>query len=188
MAIPGSLRRWKIVSGGQTGVDRAALDVAIELALEHGGWCPRGRKAEDGPIPQHYRVTETESAKYAVRTERNVLESDATLVLCRGPLVGGTRFTWVLAQRHGRPCRVVDLAAQPDPAVTARWLDGLSGTVLNVAGPRESQAPGIGREAADFLRRVLGDREPGIRDAGERNQPADAGRSPGGSFDRGSEP
>jgi hypothetical protein len=148
-------RRWKIISGGQTGVDRAALDVAIELGLAHGGWCPRGRKAEDGPIPARYQLGETESAEYAERTERNVLEADATLILCCGALVGGTRFTWVLAERHGRPCRVVDLAVQPDPAETRAWLEGLSGDVLNVAGPRESQSPGIAAQAAEFLRRVF---------------------------------
>ena len=78
----------KIISGGQAGADRAALDLAIESGLEHGGWCPRGRKAEDGPIPARYRLAETESANYRARTVRNVV-SDATLILNMGELAGG---------------------------------------------------------------------------------------------------
>jgi predicted Rossmann-fold nucleotide-binding protein len=71
----------RLVSGGQTGVDRAALDVAIACGIPHGGWCPRGRISEAGPIPAHYQLTETDSFKYWVRTERNVIDSDATLIL-----------------------------------------------------------------------------------------------------------
>jgi hypothetical protein len=77
----------KIISGGQTGVDRAALDAAIELGIPHGGHCPRGRRAEDGRIPDRYQLTETDSAQYRVRTERNVLDADATLILCRGRMI-----------------------------------------------------------------------------------------------------
>lgn len=83
----------RIVSGGQTGVDRAALDVAMQLSIEHGGWCPRGRLAEDGTIPSRYDLRETRSAKYHVRTERNVVDSDATLILYRKSLTGGTLLT-----------------------------------------------------------------------------------------------
>jgi len=146
----------RIVSGGQTGVDRAALDVAIELGLPHGGWCPRGRRAEDGPIPARYRLQETESAAYHVRTERNVIDSDATLVLTRGEPVGGTALTVRLANQHGRPLLVVDLARQPlDVATVRTWISNSSAGVLNVAGPRESQQPDIGRQAAEFLGSVL---------------------------------
>ncbi len=153
---PRPVRPARIVSGGQTGVDRAALDVAIELGIAHGGWCPRGRLAEDGPIPACYQLTETESPEYPVRTEQNVLDSDATLVVCRGLPTGGTELTLRLATRHGRPVLVVDLAAGPNVGKVRRWLARHARGTLNVAGPRESQSPGIAAQAAEFLRRVLG--------------------------------
>ncbi|MEZ6054758.1 MAG: putative molybdenum carrier protein, partial [Planctomycetaceae bacterium] len=90
MSLPSTLC---IVSGGQTGVDRAALDVGLDLDLPCGGWCPRGRKAEDGPIDERYPLKETESAKYDVRTRRNVRDSDGTLVLTVGDPIGGTALT-----------------------------------------------------------------------------------------------
>jgi hypothetical protein len=146
----------KIVSGGQTGVDRGALDAAIDLGLAHGGWCPLGRRAEDGPVPDRYRLDETDSPVYAVRTERNVVDSDATLILCRGTLAGGTRLTRWCAQRHGRPCLVVDLDEPVDEAAIGRWLVEHRVRVLNVAGPRESSAPGIADQARQLVRRLLG--------------------------------
>lgn len=145
----------KIISGGQTGVDRAALDAAMELGLAHGGSCPLGRRAEDGTIPDRYRLNETESADYAARTERNVLDSDATLILCRGAAKGGTSLTISLAERHGKPILVAD---PDDPAATertAQWLRQHNFHVLNVAGPRESQYPGIGNAAKRLLCDVL---------------------------------
>jgi len=148
-------RPAKIISGGQTGVDRAALDVAIELGIPHGGWCPLGRLAEDGTIPQHYQLRETDSPDYAVRTERNVEEADATLILCRGRPTGGTELTRQLAMRCGKPVRVVDLSSRPEVSKTRRWLRVYGRGVLNVAGPRESQSPGIGAEAAQYLRKLL---------------------------------
>jgi hypothetical protein len=146
------------VSGGQTGVDRAALDTAIALGIAHGGWCPAGRRAEDGRIPERYQLTETDSADYEARTERNVLESDGTLVLARGTPVAGTALTGALARRHRRPLLVVDLAAAPDPAAAKRWIARHRIAVLNVAGPRESMQPGIHRDAAAYLRAVLAPR------------------------------
>jgi len=145
----------KIVSGGQTGVDRAALDAAIALGWEHGGWCPRGRLAEDGAIPERYRLVETESRQYAARTERNVVDSDATLILSRGPLSGGTELTRQFCRRHGRPHRVVDLEQPGPPVELADWLRRHRVAVLNVAGPRESQSPGIGAAAERYLRDVF---------------------------------
>ncbi|MEN6449261.1 MAG: putative molybdenum carrier protein [Thermoguttaceae bacterium] len=146
----------KIISGGQTGVDRAALDAAMELGIDHGGWCPRGRLAEDGRIPDRYLLRETESAVYAVRTERNVVESDATLILYRGRVSGGTELTLRLARRYGRRYLAVDLDAKPDAADARRWLDQNDVDTLNVAGPRESQSPGIGQLAREFLVRLVG--------------------------------
>lgn len=139
-------------------MDRAALDAALACGLEQGGWCPLGRRAEDGRVPAHYRLVETESPEYAVRTERNVLDSDATLILYRGGLIGGTRLTRRLAARNGKPCLAVDLAGDADPAAVRNWLIECGAAVLNVAGPRESQSPGIGAEAREFLAAVLGGR------------------------------
>src|ERR1700746_3926565 len=99
----------KIVSGGQTGVDRAALDVALDLGIACGGWCPKGRLAEDGPIPERYPLEETTLPFYPQRTERNVRDSDGTLVLTVGPPKGGTALTLVLARRQKKPFRVVNL-------------------------------------------------------------------------------
>lgn len=90
----------KIISGGQTGVDRAALDAALQLGIPCGGWCPKGRKAKDGPIPDRYPLKETESGSYPVRTEMNVRDSDGTLILTWGRPTGGTALTVRLARRH----------------------------------------------------------------------------------------
>lgn len=146
----------RLVSGGQTGVDRAALDVALRLGLDHGGWCPRGRLAEDGVIPARYRLGETRSRQYRVRTERNVMDSDGTLILYRGPLKGGTLLTRRLAVQYGKPCLLVDLgrAASVDDVVA--WLVERQIRTLNVAGPRESTAPGIAAAAEAFLLELLG--------------------------------
>jgi hypothetical protein len=145
----------KLVSGGQTGVDRAALEVALELGIPCGGWCPRGRKAEDGVIPTRYPLTETETEDYDCRTERNVRDSDGTLILVRGPLQGGTALTAELAGRYSKPLRVVDLTAPPDFDRTSDWFAQYRIHVLNVAGPRESGQPGIYAQAADYLRKLL---------------------------------
>jgi hypothetical protein len=145
----------KIISGGQTGVDRGALDAAIALGIEHGGRCPLGRLAEDGRIPDRYRLSETETADYPARTERNVLDADATLILCRGPLSGGTDLTRRLAEAHGRPCVVIDLDGPPPVDTVRHWLDEQGVSVLNVAGPRESQFFGIAAAAREFIGRLL---------------------------------
>ncbi len=145
----------RVVSGGQTGVDRAALDAARAAGLPCGGWCPRGRRAEDGPIDRAYPLTETPSEDYAQRTEWNVRDSDGTLVLTRGRPSGGTAFTITVARRQRRPLLVLDLADDPKPEEARRWLEGGRIAVLNVAGPRESQSPGIGGEARGYLERLF---------------------------------
>ncbi|MEW5774286.1 MAG: putative molybdenum carrier protein [Thermodesulfobacteriota bacterium] len=147
-----------IISGGQTGVDRAALDAALALGLPLGGWCPRGRRAEDGTIPPVYSLRETASSGYASRTLRNVREADATLILCRGRLSGGTGLTAALARKLGKPALVVDLAGKPSVRQVRSWARRHRVEVLNVAGPRESKCPGIQRQATRFLLQVLGDR------------------------------
>lgn len=144
-----------IVSGGQTGVDRAALDVALALGLPCGGWCPRGRRAEDGAIDTSYPLTETPLATYLQRTTWNVRDSDATLVLLRRGPSGGTRATIRLARRRGQRCRIVVMGPNPRPGPVAGWLSAAGVRVLNVAGPRESESPGIYRAAFIFLQAVL---------------------------------
>lgn len=145
----------KIISGGQTGVDRAALDIALALGIECGGWCPRGRKAEDGVIPAVYPLKETPSADYVQRTELNVCDADATLVLTRGAPSGGTALTVEIAQRMQRACLIVDLERPPAMSEVRAWLARHAGGILNVAGPRESGCPGIHQQALAFLRTLL---------------------------------
>jgi hypothetical protein len=145
----------KIVSGGQTGVDRAALDVALELGIPCGGWCPQGRSAEDGPIPDRYPLQETEGRKYKFRTSLNVRDSDATLILNLGPLEGGTGLTRILAVKQRRPHLVVELDQDQDIQGARQWLLENSVKVLNVAGPRESKRPGVHELAVNYLKSLL---------------------------------
>lgn len=153
--MSGAHRPQRVISGGQTGVDRAALDAALALGLERGGWCPHGRRAEDGCIPSGYPLVEIASRAYPQRTERNILEADATLIVTSGAPAGGTALTLTLAGRLGRPHRVVDLdAGEPAARITA-WLDEVAPVTLNVAGPRESAVPGIHERARRYLLEVL---------------------------------
>ncbi len=146
----------RIVSGGQTGVDRAGLDVAAAAGLQRGGWCPRGRRAEDGAISDSYPLRETPSPAYPERTAWNVRDSDGTLIVTRGKPRGGTALTDALARRAGKPVLVVDLDRAASAAEVRAWVVANAIRVLNVAGPRESEAPGIHDQAAAFLLRVLG--------------------------------
>lgn len=144
-----------LISGGQSGVDRAALVVGAQLGIPVGGWCPAGGWAEDVPdvraLFPHLR--ETESTDPAERTILNVRDSDATLVLVRGGIVSpGTGLTLKVAVRSGKPHLLADVQ---HPQVVATWLAKLDEPVLNVAGPRESQAPGIFEQAGLLLRAVL---------------------------------
>lgn len=145
----------RVISGGQTGVDRAALDVALRLGVPCGGWCPRGRLAEDGPISLVYPLQETAAAEYAVRTEWNVRDADGTLILANGPLTGGTAYTAACARKLGRPCLVVDLAQSPTVVPVLAWLRAHAIRTLNIAGPRESTAPGTYALAAAFVEALV---------------------------------
>lgn len=145
----------KLISGGQTGVDRAALDVALELGIPCGGWCPRGRRAEDGVIPSLYPLKQTRSADYFHRTKRNVLDADATLIITRGDLTGGTALALEIAGRNDKPHRIVDFSSKPDLRAVSEWLLQRQVRVLNCAGPRESRCPGIYYQTASFLRELL---------------------------------
>ena len=150
----------RIISGGQTGVDQAALDVALELGIPCGGWCPRGRWSEAGPIDEHYPLTESPSADPAERTERNVRDADGTLIIARGSvedLIGGTALTRKLAAQQGQPTLAVDPTEPGAPEAVTRWIEQHAIRALNIAGPRASVQPGIGDLAAALLREVLGD-------------------------------
>jgi hypothetical protein len=145
----------KIISGGQTGVDRAALDVALELGIPCGGWCPQGRKAEEGPIDPKYPLQETLSPNYPLRTEKNLREADGTLILTKGPVSGGTAYTVQVAVQYNKPYLVIDLDNKTDPHLVREWGEKNKVEILNVAGPRESKAPGIYDRAVELLRKIL---------------------------------
>lgn len=168
----------RIFSGGQSGVDRAALDVAGRLGIERGGWCPAGGLAEDyllppGLLARYPELRETDSADPRDRTERNVQDSDATLVIVPvGVRSPGTQLTQELAMAFDRPWYRVDLAVGAVPPVSRRviedaasWWRGLPGArILNVAGPRESQAPGVAASAEAFLEDLLAELGHGLRE------------------------
>jgi hypothetical protein len=154
-----SLRLRKIVSGGQTGVDRAALDVAMALNFPCGGWCPRGRQAEDGRIPKRYPLEETATPSYSSRTIQNVIDSDGTLVLTIGTIRGGTLLTKNAAQKRKKPYLVVDLQESAEITAVVDWIKENEIGVLNVAGPRASQASEAYDLAARFLLKLLSIRE-----------------------------
>ena len=142
-----------IVSGGQTGADRAALDWAIAQGIPHGGYCPAGRKAEDGPIPARYQLTETSSTSYAHRTRLNVKESDVTLILASSEaLSGGTLLTLKHARKLGKPhLLVVPENLDHAPRLLAQFLAHHKVRILNVAGPRASTDPTIYRTTLELL-------------------------------------
>ena len=160
----------RIVSGGQTGADRSGLDAALYCDVPHGGWCPKGRKAEDGRIPAKYTLREMQSADYLARTEANVVDSDATVVFTEKRATGGSLRTLEFCRKHGRPWHEVTLAStRREKAVKdiAAWLAGDPAfndyedyetrppepCILNVAGSRESKSPGI----ADAVEAIIVD-------------------------------
>ncbi len=144
----------KIISGGQTGADRAALDFAIRHGIPYGGWVPKGRLTETGTLPARYNLQEMPHRSYAERTEQNVIDSDATLIISHGKLSGGSLLTRQYAKRHRHPWLHIDLNRQPlSEAATllSHWIDAQAVSVLNVAGPRASKDPHIYRGVMRLL-------------------------------------
>jgi hypothetical protein len=145
----------RIISGGQTGVDRAALDAAQELGLPMGGWCPKGRRAEDGIIPLRYPLQETGFRSYPIRTEKNIQDSDGTLILTWGHPKGGTALTIRLARKLNKPYLVINPSREGEILLVIEWGKTNRIKTLNVAGPRESEAPGIQRMAKKVIKKIL---------------------------------
>jgi hypothetical protein len=145
----------KVVSGAQSGVDRAALDAALDLGFEAGGWVPKGRKADDGPVSPRYAVTETPSRDDGQGAEWNVRDTDATLVLATGRLLGVAEAAVELAHKFEKPLLVVDLLQPRNLGSILYWLEYQKVSVLNVTGPRESEVPGIRAIAMEFLKDLL---------------------------------
>lgn len=146
----------KVISGGQSGVDRAALDVAIEIGLAHGGWCPGGRDADDGKIAEKYKLTETDDVDHTVRTEYNVRDADATLMVYRGKLHGGTAYAIEMAKHLRKPVMAIDLEQGYDIDEITHWLRTNRVRILNVGGQRESKNPGIYFQARILFSKLFG--------------------------------
>ncbi len=145
----------RLISGGQTGVDRAALDAAIAAGVDIGGWCPKTRKAEDGVIPQLYTLNETPSTEYDQRTEWNVRDSDGTLMIVRGTVLGGTLHTKNSCIQHKKPFIVIDITQTSNLDEIIEWLNINNVRTLNVAGPRESHCAGIYETAKTLVTDLL---------------------------------
>ena len=146
----------KIISGGQTGADRAALDAAIELGIPHGGWIPKGRRTEEGPLPDKYELKEMATPSYEERTEQNVIDADGTLIVSHGQLTDGSAFTDEMAKKHDRPCLHIDLDVIRGISAAQKiksWILQNGVKTLNVAGPRASKDPEI---HDDTIRMVKG--------------------------------
>ncbi|MGM0601405.1 MAG: putative molybdenum carrier protein [Candidatus Rifleibacteriota bacterium] len=144
-----------IISGGQTGVDRAALDFALESGIPCTGWCPRSRRAEDGQIPEKYPVKETSSVHYQHRTRLNVKDSDATLIITDGSSSRGTDLTAGIAAQYSRPLFKISENNEKSLKMLVSWLNKHSPVVLNVAGPRGSEGSDVYKLAFAILKKVL---------------------------------
>ena len=147
----------KIISGGQTGADRAALDVALKFGIPHGGWIPKGRKTEDGTLPDRYDLQDMPTASYPARTEKNVQDSDGTVIFSHGKLTGGSKLTQKLANNHKKPCLQINLNDIPDynaVFLLRKWMHENEVEVLNVAGSRASGDSEIYKDVFDILKGV----------------------------------
>ena len=167
-ADPIDIDEFEVVSGGQTGVDRAALDAAMQLKVSVGGWCPRGRRSEDGRIPEVYPLKETYARSYAIRTDWNTRDSDGTLMVVLDEISSGTRLTISAAQAYSKPVKIVHLDPDPNPglltaenptedqiATVVDWIRLHKIRTLNIAGPRGSSSKRIYPESRDFILSVL---------------------------------
>ncbi len=159
----------KIVSGGQTGADQAALDVAIKLDIPHGGWVPKGRITEDGPLPEKYQMEEMPTGNYQERTEQNVIDSDATLILSHGKLTGGSAYTRDMALQHARPWLHIDLNKTTKFEAAKKisdWVVENGVSILNVAGSRASRDPSLYDDVTEILESaltlILGEEKPAL--------------------------
>ena len=144
----------KIISGAQTGVDLAALDFALENNIPCGGWCPKGRINENGVIPDKYHLKETATAEYSERTEMNIKDSDGTLVIYSQNIDKGTKLTLKRAMELQKPFYTIDLNDKADLESFYQWLNVYKIETLNIAGPRESNSPGIYKLAYYFLEKM----------------------------------
>lgn len=147
----------RVCAGGQTGVERAALDFAINRRIGHGGWCPRGRQAEDGTIAARYQLRETQTASLVEAAAHNAIESDATLILNTGELDGVALAAKQSADQAHKPCLVLQLEGDdlaPLVDAVAGWMGAGGYTSLTIAGPQESERPRIYRLSRLFLASV----------------------------------
>jgi hypothetical protein len=148
----------KIISGGQTGADRAALDFAIRHNIPYGGWVPKGRTTEDGTLPEKYQLKEMTTPDYAMRTKQNVLDSDGTLIVSHGHLTGGSALTQFIAEEYKIPCLHIDLKLLPmqEAALTVnKWIKQHKLNVVNVAGPRGNKDPQIYEATMNLLEKAF---------------------------------
>ena len=148
----------KIISSGQTGADQAALDVAIKLGIPHGGWIPKDHKAGDDIIPEKYRLHEMPFTSHIGRIEKNVLESDATLIISYGELAGGPALTRKLAMKNGRNWLHMDLNMTPAVqavSIISSWIRLYEIEILNVTGPKASKEPKIYQDTMNLLEKAL---------------------------------
>ena len=148
----------KIITGGQTGADRAALDVALKFGIPHGGWIPKGRKTEKGPLPEKYLMQEMPTESYEARTEQNVLDSDGTLIIARGKLTGGTDYTRQMTLKHKKQLLGIDLnliSHFDGASLAASWIKLHRVQVLNVAGPRASEDQQIYSDVVMILENAI---------------------------------
>jgi len=147
----------KIISGAQTGADRAGIDAAIEVGVEYGGWLPKGKKAEDGMVSKKYtKLKEMIRGGYPKRTEQNVIDSDGTVIFTYGKLTKGSAMTKKFAKQHKKPCLHIDLDAVKNPVLDIKdWIVEWDIKILNVAGSSESKAPGLYNQVKDVVGKVL---------------------------------
>jgi len=145
---------FKIISGGQTGVDRAALDFALKYHFPCGGWCPKGRVAEDGKIPEEYPLKETKTSDYSERTQKNIIDSDATFIIRSYKVDNGTKLTKELCSNYDKLLFELNLDEGLKLPELIKWIQDNHIKILNIAGPRESNTPGIYKKTLEYLELV----------------------------------